>query len=527
MHHFRNECDLFRTISGHIRADLCANGWSDCDAGEILNWFDPANPQYLERVDAWQKLLCAGAVSAFQGPRVLWRKHVVHHTSYGTDSVMEAEPGLVREVHQVAKLFYKFHGVARRKTDFNEVKTRLRQPCPISLEPWELDGIRRKLSCLRPPFSLDHCKGSFGPGVTAEGYSQYQRWSREVAIPQGVPSMLYCYNLQDWIDNGPSKRYRHGITKIAEVPKSLKSTRIVSSEPAGGMFAQKALANELVRELHRNFPGHVSLNDQARHNRLLWRDHACSVDLSDASDHISRRLVATLLPEWKEFLFLVRSQFARFPDGDIVPLRTFAPMGSGVCFPVLTAVSCGIISFAYTVIQPRGEWWWGAYGDDWIVRWEVYDYLVDLASRSGLVVNRAKSSCSGIYRESCGLELFRDQVITPLYIRDDWTTWDAAKTQEFAASAADPLMWSRTVDAILAEKHYRMRWNSQLQRWEVRVPSTVYRKLHPLSGRHGINRWFAVNSENHDVSDVGSYTKRIFKYEDVALYYALVDTMTT
>lgn len=364
MHANRDEVDLFRQISGYIRADICAHGWSDCDAGEILNWFDPSCSQYLDRVDAWQKMLCAGAMSEKDCslPRVLFRRGIVRLTSFGSVSIFDADPSEVRIVHQVAKLFYKFRGSPRRETDFAEVKRRFSRPGPISLEPHEVDGMRRRLKCLRPPTRWEGCIGSFGPGITSEGYSQFDRWCRGIPIPYGVPSMLYCYNLDDWAENGPTERYRHGITKVAEVPKSLKANRIISSEPAGGMFAQKAIARELVSELHKRFSHHVSLNDQAKHNRLLHRPGSCSIDLSDASDHVSRRLVALLLPEWKEFLFLVRSHFARFPDGSLCPLRTFAPMGSGVCFPVLTAVSCGILSYAYAAVRPKGEWWWGAYG---------------------------------------------------------------------------------------------------------------------------------------------------------------------
>nr|AMQ23523.1 replicase [Leviviridae sp.] len=409
----RDERDLFRIFSEHIRNDLVSKGVSDRLAGGLLNWFDPAHPEYLRRIDAWQKCLCAYAVKDYGDlPPVLLNLGVIRKTPYQTYAVDTADPGMVRQVHQIAKLFYKFRGTPRKETDFEEARLRYSHPGQLFLEPFEREGMSCNLLRLRPPSKWEQLIGRFGPGITSDGMTEFGKWCGRGKYPASVPITLFVSNLDDYANLPHVERYRYGITKTAEVPKSLKSNRLISSEPAHGMFAQLAVGNYLVDELHRNFPRNISLYDQERHNRLLRMEGACSIDLSDASDHVSRRLVSVLMPHWKEFLFAVRSQFTQFPDGSICPLRTFAPMGSGVCFPVLTAISAGILSFACR--KP-----WHAYGDDWIVHYTDYDYVIDLATRCGLVVNKSKSCCNLIYRESCGCELFGDADITPLYIRKD------------------------------------------------------------------------------------------------------------
>lgn len=505
----RNETDLFRSVAECIRADLCTTGWSDRDAGELLNWFSPCNPEYLENVDAWQRLLCAGATIGQVYPTCLYRAKVIRRTSFGSDSIIGADPTWVREVHQVAKLFYKYRGEARRKTDYTAARMRYSHPGQLLLEPWEQKGMLCNLLRLRPPSSWEKLIGRFGPGVTADGLTEMGKWVGRGEYPRAVPITLFVSSVDDYVNLPPIKYYRYGITKTAEVPKSLKSTRLISSEPANGMFAQLAVGRYLVEELHKAFPKQISLFDQQRHNHLLRMEGACSIDLSDASDHVSRRLVSALMPHWKEFLFAVRSQFTQFPDGTVVPLRTFAPMGSGVCFPVLTAISAGILSYACR--KP-----WHAYGDDWIVHYTDYDYVIDLATRCGLVANKSKSCCNLIYRESCGLELFGDQDITPLYIRVDPVDWDVHTLTRASTTVGDVLFWEHTRAWIQEQAKAALgpiRYNDELQRWEMAVRTQVAYGKRTLPGRPGIKRWFCINSQNHDVFDSKVKTRVKTSYE--------------
>lgn len=487
-----DECHLFSILKTPLRQDLTTwHGFSNPSAGAILNWFDPANPEYLEHVDTWQEWLCSGALLRDPGPF-----EFKHRNAFGSWDLFSASVDEVRSTHQIAKLLYKYHGTPRRETNMEEVKTRLSQPLPIRLATFELDGIAQCLSSIEPP-DLNECIGRFGPGCTAEGFDAYKKWHRVGVIPD-VPPNLYRVNPRDpWSPRGVEP---YGMTKIAEVPKSIKTNRIVSSEPAMHMYAQLAVMDHLYKEIRRCFPGHASLANQARHNRFLLCRGACSIDLKDASDHVQIDFVDRVLPQLRTVLSAVRSTHAQFPDGDIIELKTFAPMGSGVCFPVLTLCALGICAYAaklYKAEHPGCRVWYTVYGDDIIVCIELYDIVMDLIARSGLLPNYAKSCCTMIYRESCGREMFHSWDITPGYIRDPLDRLYASKVEELLA-VFDERLFPATAQVVadLSAAARQCRYNSDLQRLEVSVRTASAReKVRTLDEWDGLNRWFSVHTQ--------------------------------
>lgn len=483
------ESRLFGDLRNSLREDLVSSfGLSNPEAGEILNWFDPGYEEYLEHVNDWQVLLCQGAS--------LDKKKFAVKNAFGTWDLFNMPAYLVGAIHQVAKLVYKFHGTPRKETNMEEVKSRLSQPLPFTLERREWMGIRDVLKNVTPP-DLNVVIGRFGPGATSEGFTSFEKWTRRGAIPD-VPPSLFRVNPRDpWC---PSICEEEGYTKIAEVPKSIKSNRIVSSEPAMRMFAQLAVEDHLDKEIHKLFRGHVSLHDAERHNEFLMRSGACSIDLSDASDHVSIQLVQAVLPQLWPVLAKVRSQVACFPDGTAVRLRTFAPMGSGTTFVVMTLVILGICEFARQQVEfdtGCGPLWYTVYGDDIIVPVVMYDEVIRLLKASGLLVNTDKSCCTGIYRESCGREMYLTENITPVYLRDPLATCDASKIED-ACSKLYARGFESTARRVaeLSQCAKRTRWNSNLQRLEVCVRATsAQAKIRSLDGWDGLMRWFAVGSQ--------------------------------
>lgn len=489
--------ELYRLLRKAIRTDLIGHGFSNEDAGAILNWFSPDNPQYLERVDQWQRFLCRGVL--VNGPSFIPKDDI------GVSQLSLMDPVHVKSIHQVAKLVYKAHGVPAKETNWEEVAKRLSQPLPISLTDVEISGIRRCLSSIKP-IDLNEVKGRFGPGATAEGFDAFEKWIRKGYRPD-VPPNLYRANPRDDWEPTPVNVMR--ITKMAEVPKSIKCNRIVSSEPAMSMYAQLAINDELVRQIHLIFPGKVSLHDQGKHNRLLLVPGMATLDLSDASDHVSVQLVRDVLPQLWPVLAKVRSEYSLTPKGDVLSLATFAPMGAGFCFSVMTTVILGIIRYAFESFHYR---WlkepWSVYGDDIIVPVWIADYVIDLLERAGLVINHAKSCTSGLYVESCGRELFRGIDVTPGYIRDPLHTVPAEKVE----SIISQMRWCRygsgeiyAIDLFpnltsavfsLAAPIRGFRFNKNLQEGELLVRTSSARaKLRHLDGYAGLNRYFAVGSQ--------------------------------
>lgn len=480
-----DECHLFGVLRKSLRQDLTTwLGFSNHQAGTILNWFDPCRDEYLDHVDEWQRSLCLGETSEL----------VVR--LFGRCATLYSLPiQCISSIHQVAKLLYKWHGNPRRETSWDEVKDRLHRPLPITLDEYEEEGIRRALSRLNPP-DLYSVIGRFGPGATFEGYGPVEKWTRKGYCPDVPANLFRCTPRDTW----QPAAFAEGITKIAEVPKSIKSNRIVSSERAMYMFAQLAVADDLVQQLHSQFHGHIFLNDADEHNKALYWPCSCSIDLSDASDHVSRDLVMRVLPQLWPVLAKVRSATSVFPDGDIIELGTFAPMGSGVCFPVLTAITAGVCEFARRTLRYHTSrpLWWRVYGDDIIVPVDMFEYTTYLLERAGLVVNRMKSCSTGVYRESCGRELLYRSDVTPAYIRDPLETLDA-EAVESIASRLDSRFFCHTAAAVVdcAAPIKLFRYNANLQRGEALVRTTLVRKKDiPIDGYAGLNRWFCVKTQS-------------------------------
>lgn len=523
------EAELYRLLRKDIIADLVRNDFPPSEAGSLWKHFDPADDRYLDRVDAWQRLLCRGALEPCEKallPSSLERMRMVRITS--SSILLDAPTHLIANVHQVARLLYKYDGKARKAWDIEAAKQRLSRSGHPSIPSYYKERMVAVLRELRVPSWYD-IVGRFGPGACYERVDRAERWRFSTPFPQAVPPVIYDIGL---IDEKYGTAFegatwaKYGITRLQEVPKSLKTTRTVSSEPATFMYAQLGVMDHMYRELHRRFPNHISLHDQERHARKLlvrrsrvvpsfrppqiakaaWHseyfavapDPNVSIDLSDASDYVSRSLVSQLLPEWHEVLFAVRSTFTLFPDGTLVPLRTFAPMGSGVCFPVLTAVCAAACA---VVCNDSDDW--GVYGDDIIVPLHAFDEVVWLLKAMGLVVNESKSCSTGRYREACGCEVYQtgDYVsdITPALIRKQPWKADGSTLEKWIHRMVDHINWDSTPRRLLelSKFCFRLRWNSDEQHQEIWVPSMKLRKkfLKPIDGREGLVRHWALNTQ--------------------------------
>lgn len=507
MYSEREESVIYSSLRQHLRVDLTSTfGFPDPVAGEILNLFDPANEEYLTNVDDWQRGLCS------QGGSTEFREAVIRHQAQelGFSTLFGVNMAeCLGAIHQVAKLMYKFHGEVRKETDWDEVKNRLRNPGRVTLGPSKIRRLREILKPFHIPDNLDELLGRFGPGATSEKLDAYLKWARRGYIPCGMPPSFFRVNSRDpWVPSGFDSE---GITRISEVPKSIKTNRVVSSEPAMRMFCQLAIADELDKQVHKVFAGHVWLHDQDRHSSNLFLPGACSVDLKDASDHICAELVAEVLPQLWPVLAQVRSQQAQFPDGEIVPLRTFAPMGCGLTFVVMTIVILGLMklaledAFIYDVDEETARYWarhrndvfFATYGDDGIVHKFMYPRFCTYLAQAGMVQNTAKSCSNGVYVEACGRELLNHVDITPVYIRDPLNKLDAAAVENICASL-DARGFRDTAAQVykLADVCKYICWNKDLQRQEVCVRTISARaKVRSLAGWDGLLRWFLVGSQ--------------------------------
>lgn len=144
-----------------------------------------------------------------------------------------------------------------------------------------------------------------------------------------------------------------------------------------------------------------------------------TIDLSRASDTLSKGLVKLLLPEpWYDHLDGLRSK-TTFIGGRTVYLEKFSSMGNGFTFDLETLIFVGI---AYACL-PAGECIIGrdlfVYGDDILVKAEYADEVLSALRFCGFTPNLKKTFTSGPFRESCGGDFFLGKAVRPFFLTEE------------------------------------------------------------------------------------------------------------
>jgi hypothetical protein len=274
-----------------------------------------------------------------------------------------------------------------------------------------------------------------GPGATADrkiGRGKYDISHIPTKIDQCYPLREYFLGsdfaelpseeLQDNIPPGPL-----GPARVVLVPKDSRGPRIISCEPALMQYMQQGLAVKMVRRLeqHPVTRGKLNFSDQTINRSLALfgsrnREY-CTIDLKDASDRVSKSLVEMLFPEFLlPYLMALRSESTLLPDGRLLEMKKYAPMGSALCFPVEALVfhslACASIGLK-TQRRARDVREVYTYGDDIIVPSEHFETVVTALEAFGLQVNRDKCYVRGYFRESCGCDAYKGADVTPVKIR--------------------------------------------------------------------------------------------------------------
>nr|QDH89418.1 MAG: RNA-dependent RNA polymerase [Leviviridae sp.] len=224
-------------------------------------------------------------------------------------------------------------------------------------------------------------------------------------------------------------------SRVVSVPKTLKTPRIIAIEPSTVQYVQQGILEVISEKIHSSFLNDfIGTKDQTPNQDLALEGslsgELATLDLSEASDRVSSRLVMALMSRHhlsRDAVFACRSQRASVPGQGIVSLSKFASMGSALCFPFeamvfLTIILLGIekeLGHQFTskreVISFVGRV--RVYGDDLIVPVEFVHTVVDLLEHYGARVGRPKSFWNGKFRESCGKEYYAGQDVSIVKVR--------------------------------------------------------------------------------------------------------------
>jgi hypothetical protein len=201
---------------------------------------------------------------------------------------------------------------------------------------------------------------------------------------------------------------------ITLVPKNWKTHRTIAKEPTHSLPFQLALDGWLKRLLRK---WKIDLSSQAKNQELArvgsLQGTFATIDLEMASDTLSLNAVALLLPpDWFKLLSSFRSASFMAPWG-FGDYAKFTSMGNGYTFSLETMIftaacrACGSREYA-------------VYGDDIVIETEYVPSLVKLLSFLGFNTNKEKSFVNrdSRFRESCGCDYYKGELITPFYLRE-------------------------------------------------------------------------------------------------------------
>lgn len=206
--------------------------------------------------------------------------------------------------------------------------------------------------------------------------------------------------------------------RVITVPKNFKTDRVIAIEPRMNMYIQKGIGDMIRRRLRRVG---IDLSDQSINRQLAFQasrtGELATVDLSMASDTVSRELVHTLLPvDWVEALEQCRSPIGVLPSGKRVVYQKFSSMGNGYTFELESLVFWALCSAVVEALKLSGATI-SVYGDDLIIPSVCFEPLSEVLEYCGFKVNEKKSFNTGLFRESCGFHAFAGCDVTPFYIR--------------------------------------------------------------------------------------------------------------
>jgi len=308
-----------------------------------------------------------------------------------------------------------------------------------------------------------------GPGATNTPVEKHMRYEPHVLYTQ----LNDVFDYHEWFYTTPweaveqartflrlhKKAQKYPTSRFKFVHKKVGKARGICIEENETQWFQQALKGALYNyiEKHPITAGRICFTDQSVNQKLalvssVTRSHA-TIDMEDASDRVSRDLVMSLfrdLPDLLEMLDSCSTRFIKLPrelyKGPPMLVHKYAPMGSGLCFPVMAIVHFALIRAITTMatsVQKKDSEDIYVYGDDIIVPTSLIPAIYDWLPMFGMKLNFNKSFFRSHFRESCGVHAYKGVDITPVYFqytlkssttRKDTTTLLSLVSKESALS---------------------------------------------------------------------------------------------
>lgn len=287
-----------------------------------------------------------------------------------------------------------------------------------------IDSARKAIARILGPCP-DIIDGRFGPGATFGDKGLLStipdKMSSEPTLTSDAWSFHFPWSGTLWAkacaSSGKSVNFVPG-NRFTTVPKDCEKERGIAVEPSINVFYQLGYGR-VIRARLKNC-GIDLQHGQDIHRQVACeasiRGHLCTMDLSNASDTISRNLVKLLLPSrWFQVLDDLRSKKTFF-KGHWHLLEKFSSMGNGFTFELETLIFLGLLLGLAPGLIPGKDLF--VYGDDIIFPSELSNDVMACLSFFGMTVNKRKTFVNGPFRESCGGDYFLGVDVRPHFLKE-------------------------------------------------------------------------------------------------------------
>lgn len=327
--------------------------------------------------------------------------------------------------------------IAPELLDYIEFEQQLSQRAPCEGDPYP--ELRAIISDWLQDFSLGEGVPHvhYGPGTVAgmKGRPSYfEKAQATVWDPSVVADFcqMYYRSLDEVILGKPIGFSRTDpkdlyTNRIIFRPKNALKHRIISAEPAWLSWLQQGIKEPLYDYVERHPKMFTWFSNQEESRKLALAGSVdgsyATFDFSNASDAITVAQVESLFRDTYvvDALLATRSRYARLPKWDLViELDKFAPMGSATCFVTMDIIMLSLceLSIRKSLGRPGRRGDYVVYGDDVIIHVSAAETFKHLSDALGFTLNGDKSywesATPHYYRESCGIEGFDGQDVSPV-----------------------------------------------------------------------------------------------------------------
>lgn len=417
----------------------------------------------------------------------------------------------IKVILQLTSLFCKLEGACLESRKYEQIDSfiALDAECahPRDFSPMDQAILELASGIIGRVFDhFDHraIKPRPGSGAEAGHLAYFERWQPSV-VPLQV-NEVYDYSAYHFLsdrhlfDNFKIYMDAEFHTDIAArmeaVPKDSENWRLICVVANGYMFMQQGLKDLLYRHIehHPITRGHVNFTDQTINGRLAYESSVnlryATLDMKDASDRIMKWHVRHLfkkVPDLLRVLLSLAENYIEVPtvtgERRVMDCNKFAPMGSALCFPVMSVVHYALLSaIVYFVAEPHDAIKASrdiyVYGDDLLVRSKYAKDVIDIMERFGLKFNPSKCYIESHFRESCGVDAFDGILVTPVRFKKRLLMDPCAETITAYLSYEGDL-FSKGFSCTARILRHHLRTTFFKRRWsKFRVPFAV----HPATG---------------------------------------------